>query len=61
MSKPPIGKTDIGTNGISSYWAGDKYFYFTNSHGLEVRIGNYGIKVDSTGLKKFTTSGWQNI
>lgn len=51
--------TQIGTNGFYSYWGENNYLYYGNTHGFEVRIGNYGIKVNNSGLMRWNGAEWE--
>lgn len=55
-----IGCNVIGTDGIISRWGANRYLYFNNDTGFEVRFGNYGIKIDSSGMKKYVNGTWSN-
>ena len=55
-----VGCNIIGTDGIISRWSANKYLYFNNDTGFEVRFGNYGIKIDTNGIKKYVNGTWSN-
>lgn len=46
--------TKIANNGMYSYWGASAYMYLRTDYGFEVRFGNYGIQVTTSGLKKMT-------
>jgi hypothetical protein len=54
-----VPKTKIGNNGIYSFFDDDKYLYFNAAYGFEVRFGNYGIRITTSGAVK-TSDGFVN-
>lgn len=57
-----IGCNIIGTDGIISRWGANKYLFFNNDTGFEVRFGNFGLKLDSSGIKKCVNGSiWSNL
>lgn len=53
--------TMIGANGIYSFWDSEAYLYLSSTYGFEVRFGDYGLRVTTTGAQKDVGSGWENV
>ena len=51
-------KTLIGSNGLYSMFGTSKYLYFSKDYGFEVVMGNSGIQVTTSGVKKWNGSSW---
>lgn len=58
-----IAVTKIGTNGLLSAWNSNKYMFYNQLYGFEVRAGNYVLRISSSGIQKSTDGGvtWTNI
>ena len=55
ISIEPISTlTKIANNGMYSYWGQSAYMFIRTDYGFEVRFGNFGIQVTTSGLKKMT-------
>jgi hypothetical protein len=55
-------RSEIGSNGIYSYFGDTDHFYFKQGFGLQARQGDYGIRLKSTGLEKMTDGiNWVSI
>lgn len=51
----------LGSNGLVSRYGSNKYLYFSDSEGFEVRFGNYGIKVNEKGLYRYSNNSWVSM
>ena len=58
-----IAVTKIGTNGLLSTWSSNKYLFYNQLYGFEVRAENYILRISSSGIQKSTDGGvtWTNI
>jgi hypothetical protein len=56
-------ETIFATDGIASFLNQNAFFYFSNDHGLEIRMGSHGLKCSiNGGLQKRLANGtWQNL
>ena len=55
-------QTQIGTDGLFSYWGNTNYLYFKSNYGFELRFGTYGIRATSSGLQKMTNgTSWVTL
>ena len=54
-------KTLIGSNGLYSMFGISKYLYFSKDYGFEVVMGNSGIQVTTSGVKKWNGSSWVTV
>lgn len=48
----------LGSNGLVSRYGANKYLYFSDNEGFEVRFGKYGIRVNESGLSKYSNNSW---
>ena len=48
MKEVGMGLTEIGSNGLFSYWNSRNYLYYSPEHGLEVRVGSHKLVLNST-------------
>lgn len=55
------GKVEIAKDGLMCYQGSSKYLFYSQSEGLEVKFGDYGIKVGSGGLQKLVNGTWTNM
>ena len=51
----------LGSNGLVSRYGSNKYLYFSDREGFEVRFGNYGIKVSEDGLRRYSNGAWVTL
>lgn len=58
MQQKASEKTLIGSNGLYSMFGTAKYLYFSKDYGFEVIMGNYGVQVTTSGVKKWNGSSW---
>lgn len=54
-------KTKIGSDGMFSWWNSTNYMYFNSNNEFSVRKGNYGIKIDTTGVYKWSGGAWTPV
>lgn len=51
-------KNKTGKDGIYSFWDDTHYLYYKSTYGFEVRVGDFGMRVRSTGFSKMTSGIW---
>ncbi|GAB1358692.1 hypothetical protein MASR1M31_04710 [Porphyromonadaceae bacterium] len=57
----PIQKTIIGKDGTAMVWSTSQYARY-GADGMEVRYGNYGLRVNNSGIQKTVNGGtWTNL
>lgn len=58
-----VAITKIGNNGFYSFWASNKYLYFSSIYGFEARFGNIGLRfiTGQTYPQKMVIGNWSNL
>jgi hypothetical protein len=51
----------IASDGLLSMKDSTHFMRWSGSDGFEVRFGNYGLKVSSTGLQKYSNNSWSTL
>lgn len=55
------GKMEMAKDGFLCYQGATRYLFFSKDAGLEVKFGDYGLKVGSGGLQKLVSGAWKDI
>lgn len=55
------GRVEIAKDGFLCYQGETRYLFFSKNQGLEVKYGNYGLKVGGSGLQKLVGGTWKDI
>jgi len=54
-------QTIIGTDGFFTAWGENKYMFVSAIEGINLRLGNYGLRLTSSGLQKLNNGTWINL